>query len=128
MKMTAKAKQIQPHKPGSLIETRIKWHPDGKSATVTHVHMPQAKTGADMFGTGADMFGGPSSQDQAYSTRHEALHNVAQHAGVVSEMVDNPEPDDEAQEENDTAGVGDLSSSRQKTRPKMTNVVPLKEK
>jgi hypothetical protein len=117
MKMTVKPKSApKPHKPGELMETRIKWHPDQKSVTVTHMHAPKSKTGMDMMG-------GPSSQDQAYSTRHEALHNVAQHAGVASEMVDTPEPGDEAAEENDDAGagVGNLGSERV---AKKTKIIP----
>lgn len=115
MKMSVKPKSApKPHKPGELMETRIKWHPDGKSNTVTHTHAPKSETGRDMFG-------GASSQDQAYGTRHEALHDVAQHAGVASEMVDSPEPQDEATEENDDAGagVGNLGSEKVKAKTKI---------
>lgn len=115
MKISVTAKSApKPHKPGELMETRIKYHPDGKSATVTHTHAPKSETGRDMFN-------GPSSQDQAYGTRHEALHNAALHAGVASEMVDEPEADNNAAEENDEAGagVGNLGSERVASKTKI---------
>jgi hypothetical protein len=98
------------------MSTHIQWHPDEKSVTVTHTHAPKSMTGMNTMG-------GPSSQDQAYGTRHEALHNVAQHAGVASEMVDQPEPDDEGTEENDAAGagVGNLGSEHV---AKKTKIIP----
>lgn len=122
-KMTIRPKGLRTHKPGDLVRTAIEWHPDGKSATVTHHHMPHPPPkGAQ----GMMMPSAPSSQDQAYTNRVEALHDVAKHAGVVSEMVDHPEPEDEGEEENEAAqaGVGDTSSKSYPTRKKYTNVFP----
>lgn len=110
MKMTAKSKQIKRHRPGELMETHIQWHPDGQSVTVTHRHAPELQK--PDFATSANPFGpGPSSQDQAYTTRHEAMHDIAKHAGVVAEMVDDA---NEGQERNPVAGVGDLKSKKPK--------------
>jgi len=106
---------MKPHKPGALKRMVIHLHPDGQSSTVEkHFEPSTDRLGAPIFSTGA-------SQDQAFTTRHEMVHHVAQNSGVVSKMVDSPEPDDEADEENDSqsAGVGELGSEKMATKKKV---------
>src|ERR1035438_7266344 len=101
MKMTVKPK-IEHAKPGELLSSHIEYGAGG-SAMVHHVHEPQPGKKSEPWSPG------PSPLKHAFSSREEALHHAAQHAGVSASLDDNPEPSDIGEEENEEAAAGAAS-------------------
>jgi hypothetical protein len=99
MKMTVKPK-VEHAKPGDLLSTHIEYGAGG-SASVHHVHEPQPGKKSEPWSPG------PSPLKHNFSSRAEALHHAAEHAGVSASLEDeNPEPSDIGEEENEEAGAG----------------------
>lgn len=102
MKMTIKPKAGMQAKPGDLLSSHIEYGANG-SAMVHHVHEPMPGK------KGEPWTPGPSPLKHGFSSRAEAMHHIAQHAGVDSELNDHPEPSDIGEQENEEAAAGAAS-------------------
>jgi hypothetical protein len=82
MKIHVKSKHVETAKPGQLLESTIKYGA-GDSASVTHRHAPTPREkGAPWMGMDEQPL------QHNFGTRAEALHHVAQYAGVASTLDD----------------------------------------
>lgn len=102
MKIQVKAKTgPMKRKPGQLLATHIRYGDDGKSASVTHDYEPEPPKEGQMWRP-------PEGNERHFSTRIEAHHHAATHAGVPATMDDDEDDNQPTGGGGGTAGLAGL--------------------
>jgi hypothetical protein len=100
MKTVVKTKMPAKRKPGDLRASHIEYDSEGDGATVSHEHEPEPGKKGDPWGPG------PAIHKKSFGSRKEALHHMAQTAGVPSEMVEGDPNEDPNEDQGNEPNPG----------------------